>query len=277
MFRLYAFTLLGFFLLISSAINSNAGGPDDFEVVTDTSAAGILSGFFDLRERESFIQITNIQSFSSDLTVHVQIFNVGDNCNENDFFDTYTPSDTHTYDLRNILTNDGNPAGVVLPEDAYGIITVSSVNDEGAFFFESRIIGNLRMLDSTGYEYRTNLQGIFTSFRELVPNLTFNYNSIGGTTLSDVVGIVFSFGQFNNGEVLAADIEDNFVLFDIDIYNLNETPFSCRDVVFACVDEDNPRLEELLESTGASVASFEYGINEAVAAQPRRRASMSGK
>jgi len=41
-------------------------------------------------------------------------------------------------------------------------------------------------------------------------------------------------------------------------------------VIFACVDEDNPRVEELLEFVAnntqgsASVASFEYGINNAI-------------
>jgi len=53
--------------------------------------------------------------------------------------------------------------------------------------------------------------------------------------------------------------------FDIDIYDLNEVPFSCRNVIFACTDQNNPQLEALPEESGdASVASFEYGINEAI-------------
>jgi len=52
---------------------------------------------------------------------------------------------------------------------------------------------------------------------------------------------------------------------DIDILNENEVIFSCRNVIFACTDQDNPLLEELLETVGdASVASFEYGINNAI-------------
>ena len=58
----------------------------------------------------------------------------------------------------------------------------------------------------------------------------------------------------------------------MDIYNLNEVPFSCRNVVFACTDQENPLLDELLEEVaegdddddGASVASLEYGINDAI-------------
>jgi len=56
--------------------------------------------------------------------------------------------------------------------------------------------------------------------------------------------------------------------------NNNENIFSCRNVIFACIDQDNPRLEELLEfvandginddDPSANVASFEYGINEAI-------------
>ena len=51
----------------------------------------------------------------------------------------------------------------------------------------------------------------------------------------------------------------------MDIVNNNEVLFSCRDVIFSCVDEDNPLIEELLSVAGVgSVASFEYGINEAI-------------
>ena len=265
MFKKYSVAILSLILFISSAEAVFAGGPDDFQVVTDSNASAIISGFFDLRDRESFIQITNTDQRPEGLLLHVQIFNVADNCNENDFFDAYTPADTHTYNLRNILTNDGNPSGVVLPDNAYGIVIVGVINpDNGGFLFDTSFIGNLRIVDASGYEYRTNLQGIDPGFVESVPTLTFNYNAIGGTTLSDVVGIVLSFETTFDGEVQAADLINNFVVFDIDIYNLDEVPFSCRDVVFACVDEDNPRLEELLEFSGVSVASFEYGINDAV-------------
>ena len=52
---------------------------------------------------------------------------MNDNCNENNFFDAYTPNDTHVYYIRDILTNDGNPSGVVLPDDAYGIVSVGVI------------------------------------------------------------------------------------------------------------------------------------------------------
>ena len=259
------FIFLSLILLPLAANNSFAGGPDDFEVTTDSADSGLLTGFFDLRDRESFIQVTNVDPEVPNLIVHVQIFDVSNDCNENNFFDTYTLNDTHIYNLRNILTNDGNPSGVVLPDDSYGIITISAVvSVGGGYAFSDDIVGNLRILDVTGYEYRTNLQSMGPNINEIIPTITFNYNSNAGVILSDVVGIVLTLGNFDEGEIRTADIIDNNVVFDIDIYDLNETPFSCRDIVFACVDQDNPRLEELLEFTGVSVASHEYGINDAI-------------
>ena len=83
--------------------------------------------------------------------------------------------------------------------------------------------------------------------------------------MSDIVGIVSDrLSVFNEDEVQAADIVNIWKSYDIDIIDNNEVPFSCRDVVFACTDQDNPLLEALLEDSGVSVASFEYGINNAI-------------
>ena len=81
--------------------------------------------------------------------------------------------------------------------------------------------------------------------------------------LAPLVGIAVDVDT--NGEVFAADILDTWISFDVDILNEDEVIFSCRNVIFACTDQDNPLLEELLEESGdASVASFEYGINNAI-------------
>ncbi len=213
--------------------------------------------FFDLRDRESFVQLTNVDPL--DATVHVQIWDVGNNCNENNFFDAYTPADTHVYNMRDIQTNDGNPSGVVLPDGAYGFVSIIVPDDFRA------IIGNFRIIDITGYEYRTNAvnrNGDVCCWDKESPHITFNYNTKGNITLSDVVGIALI---ISGGEVLAADILDTYVTFNVDILNEDEVIFSCRNVIFACTDQDNPLLEELLEESGeASVASFEYGINNAI-------------
>ena len=251
---LFAFTAL-------TPVNVFAGGSID---ISETDTADFqLVGFFDLRDRESFIQITNTDTSAQ--TVHIQVFNVGNLCNENNFFDAYTPNDTHTYNLRDITTNDGNPSGVVLPPDAYGIFVATYLDAEPL-----TLIGNLRIEDNNGYEYRTNLNGIGERAREVDDednDLTFNYNSENGVILSDIVGISLdNVGEVEPpAEVFAADIVNIWRSFDIDIYDLNEVPFSCRNVIFACTDQDNPLLPALLEESGdASVASFEYGINDAI-------------
>ena len=264
--------LLISFLLVSFSYQANASNA--FNVANSDTVDRLLFGFFDLRDRETFIQITNTDGANGH-NVHIQIFNVADNCNENDFFDAYTPNDTHTYNLRDITTNDGNDSGVVLPSDAYGIFVVFVLRDSFEPFEVVQFIGNMRIEDNNGYEYRTNLLGTEYIFSDTVGSLrtddpvTFNFNNEGGVTLSDIVFITYSIAET---EVEISNILDNWVLVDVDIFDLNEVPFSCRNVIFSCVDQDNPLLESLLEEVAndnngpgsASVASFEYGINDVI-------------
>lgn len=245
---------------------------------TDHEAIQLYS-VFDLRNRESFVQVTNTNG--SDITIHVQIFNVDDDCNENNFYDTLTPNDTHVYNMRDILTNNGSPSGVILPENAYGSIVITyvlgvgqnSVSNEN----ENKVLfGNFRIVDDNGYEYRTNSAG-YTDIDGCGPNIensipaiwTFNFNMENGVSLSDI--FLLTYDDEGAGEVeISADPLDNWTLFDVDIFDVNENPFSCRNVIYACINQDNPRLEELLElvanvgNASANVASFEYGINNAI-------------
>ena len=250
-------------LLVVPTKNVLAGvSGHEFEIpVSDNDLNITIFSFFDLRERETFIQAT--VTANSPSTLHIQIFNVADNCNENNFFDLYTGNDTHIYNMRNILTNDGNPSGVVLPDNAYGIVVIGNFDVEAGQNTSGNLIGNFRIIDNAGYEYRTNSQAWPNDGPGGNPDnvVTFNFNTIGGVTLSDIVAITVA-NQGSNP--IADDITDIFVSYDVDIYNNNEVPFSCRDVTFACVDDDNPLLEELLEESGTSVASFEYGINKAI-------------
>ncbi len=226
------------------------------------SGTEVFYGFYDLRERDSFIQITNTNS-SEAKTIHVQVFDVNNDCTENDFFDTLTPADTHVYNMSDILTNNGSPSGVVLPENSYGMVVIINVNPEGTQqVFTDDLVGNFRILDTNGYEYRTNMQGQEQgSFSNNF--ISFNFNSEKGIAFSDIVGITVSISS-GSAEAEAADVPNINFVFDVDVYNLDEVVFSCRDVAFACVDQDNPRLEELLENRSVSVASFEYGINEVI-------------
>lgn len=230
-----------------------------------------LVAFFDLRERESFIQVTNA---SDDVAnVHVQIFNVAQNCNENDFFDLYTGNDTHVYNIRDIITNDGNSSGVVLPENSYGFVTFVRVSQEE--FVGNSLIGNFRILDNAGYEYRTNMQFSALSLNSTgspptVGNYNFNFNKEAGVNLSDIVVINLNTEfEFPNIEVVTNPVED-FKIFDVDIINNNEVIFSCRNVVFSCINQDSIQQEALFENVSettqgsSNVADFEYGINESI-------------
>jgi len=256
--------LVLFFALIicSFPIKNSFGGNGGIELdvlVTDTASEEAIVGFFDLRDRETFMQVTNVDTDPAGQVFHIQIFNVANDCNENNFFDAYTINDTHVYNLRDIVTNDGNPSGVVLPDDAYGIFVAHTVDTVNA-----ALIGNMRILDNNGYEYRTNLVGTEESPDANESFATFNFNTLGGVTLSDIVGFVHD-GDIGDDQLSLANILDIWALVDIDILNLDEVVFSCRNVIFSCVDQDNPLLEALLEEVGnASVASIEYGINNAI-------------
>ncbi len=234
------------------------------------SSDGVLFYFFDLRERETFIQLTfPFGRLGVDGAIaHVQIFDVSNNCNENNFFDNYTINDTHVYNMRDIQTNDGNPSGVVLPDGAYGIVAATMlVTNGGMIGTGAGPIGNMRIIDNNGYEYRTNAQSsqFFTQFLPGDSEIfySFNFNQRGGVSLSDVVGLTLF--KVKDGEYIAEPVQGIYSPFDIDIYDLNEVPFSCRDVIFSCVNEEHPLLEELLTiAETANVASFEYGINNAI-------------
>ena len=248
-----------------------AGGPT-FDVPNTDASDDSLFGFFDLRDRETFIQVTNVDTTAPGNNVHIQIFDVSNNCNENDFFDFYTINDTHIYNLRDIVTNDGTPSGVVLPEGAYGVFIASSEGSNQDGDIDMELTANLRIIDNNGYEYRTNLQGEDDSSSNvnfLGDITTFNFNSENGVILSDIVGIPFDDDGPDPTEQLVDNILEIWDNFNVDIYDLNEVPFSCRNIVFACVDQEHPLLEELLEEVSdsggsSSVASFEYGINEAI-------------
>lgn len=226
----------------TSLTDSYAGGSGQALPLSETDTNNYqLYSFYDLRNRESFVQVTSPDTAT---TLHIQVFDVGNLCNENNFFDAYTANDTHVYNLRDLTTNDTNPAGFVLPDGAYGFVVVTAVLGVGQpANTEANIIGNFRVLDNTGYEYRTNSQGpseINTIARQ--ENFTFNFNSIGNVGWSDVIGITVD--DITSGEVTATG---SSITFDTTLYNNNEVEFSCSDTTFAC-----------------AAGTFEYGINDAI-------------
>ena len=208
--KLFSMHILCIFLILSMS------SCDEISYESDTNSFQLVS-FFDLRERETFIQLTNTNDDSRN--VHVQIFDVDNNCNENDFFDNYTGNDTHVYNMRDILTNDGNPSGIALPDGAYGFVVITTAQEA-----EDSLIGSFRVLDNNGYEYRTNSLGT-SLFDEIIsPNseVTFNFNIQGEVSLSDIIGITFNPESNIPFEVTAADLINSWALVDINILDLNE-------------------------------------------------------
>jgi len=258
------------FVFLSAFPGYTGNGPS-IDVVESDTPNQTQFGFFDLRDRETFIQVTNFDPNNNN--IHIQIFDVSNNCNENNFFDLYTPNDTHVYNLRDIQTNDGNDSGVILPDEAYGVFVAYGGDDP-----DQDMIGNLRILDNNGYEYRTNLIG--TKNDQAVEFLgefaTFNFSTIAGVTLSDIVLINVDEEDADQVAPLA-DILNVWTTYDVDIVDVNENIFSCRKIIFSCINQDSILYEALLEvaanETGndcnggdcaASVADIEYGINEAI-------------
>ena len=222
-------------LLISLPFTSYAGTPDfdddDLPIPETDSAKYVQVSFFDLRERESYVQVTNTSASSK--VLHVQVFDVNNDCNENNFFDDYTGNDTHVYNMRDILTNDGDDAGLVLPDGAYGIVVIYSVVSEGGPIDTGQdLIGNFRIMDDLGYEYRTNSQAFFQDIDPEPQNsqrfFTFNFNSTAGTSFADVVGVNMVFDNGSN-EFVVNPLDVGLTL-DVDLFNNDEVPFSCRDV-----------------------------------------------
>ena len=269
--------LFVFSFVLLSTVPGFSGG--SFNIPNTDRHDHVLIGFFDLRERETFIQITNVDNEPPlGGSIHIQIFDVSNNCSENNFFDFYTPFDTHTYNLRDITTNDGKPSGVVLPDGAYGVFVAHVDTTENGPRVE--IIGNLRVLDDNGYEYRANMQGQDHDKNpgacDAAENFaTFNFNIEDGVTFSDIIIIPFDdSSQGTTQSLKIANVTDIWVNIEVDIFDLNENPFSCRRVVFACVNEDNPLIEAILDEVSgrcsegrfgeSSVVAFEYGINNAI-------------
>jgi len=247
--------LFVFSFVFLSAVQGFSGSSFD-AVNTDTSDQ-TLFGFFDLRERETFIQVTNVDTSPAGNIVHIQIYDVSNNCNENNFFDLYTPNDTHIYNLRDIKTNDGNDSGVVLPDGAYGVFVAYGADNP-----QQELIGNLRILDNHGYEYRNNLQGTDrnrgnSTFEEFA---TFNFSPKGGVTLSDVVLIAIE-EKDSTQDADLANILDRWVTVDVNIFDINENAFSCRKVIMACINQDSPLYETLLEEAANNTSGGCSGGN----------------
>lgn len=258
--------LLVLALLVVAPIKSWAGVT--FPNIPDTDFLGEtqLFYFWDLRDRASYFQVTNTTTLP--ITVHIQIFNSNDNCSEFDFDDTFTGNDTHLYNLSALDSNDGTLTGPpVFTNKDFGMVVVTEIDAaSGDETLNFDLIGNFRIVDNGGYEYRTNAPGlgalqlpeienIITTANEFV-----NFNNVRADNASDVVGIVVAHqpgtGTVSpvSGTVLAGSAI--FAVFTPTIYNAAEKPNSCSLVAFVCGDPS------IASSFGTDVtAGFDLGVN----------------
>jgi len=227
--------LLVLVLLVAIPMQANAGF--EFPLVNQTdTATNRLTYFWDLRDRESFLQLTNVST--DNICVHVQIFNVNGDvaCEEVNFNDCYTANDTHVYDVRNLTKNDGLPAPTSDFTDGYGFAVISTSSSQTNGIRSPVLIGMFRVVDDLGYEYRANAAG--ERFNQLILDANkavLPFNDINGNNMSDVVGIIWE--DINSDTVHSSSSltitygnpNDSNLIFDE-----FENPQSCSSVTFAC-------------------------------------------
>lgn len=236
--------LLFIALVLGFAVNAFAGpGIVPIEIMvrnTDTfldDPGEQLNAYYDLRNRKTYIQITHAAAeMPVDVTIHVQIFQHDRGCDELNFNDVLTLNDTVVYDLDNIIRNDGTTAPISLLDDSYGYVVVTAIipGNPDVRDYPRALIGNFRIIDDAGYEYRTNMQNT-GNYEPVIPDgisshYILNFNNVDGANQADIVG--FAYRDIEpNGTVINMDEGINF---DVFVYDLNEEPLSCDNKNFAC-------------------------------------------
>jgi len=156
---------------------------------TDTGVNRLVA-FYDTRDRDTLIQVTNTSS--AKVNIHVQLFDVAgvvQECEECNVDDMLTPHDTHVYDIENLVTNSGSvPFCTGLAQDStYGFMVISTVGEQ-----TDALIGMFRIIDEAGYEYRTNAAGTEDLlFSDDSVDQVVNFSAANGNILSDLVGITY--------------------------------------------------------------------------------------
>jgi hypothetical protein len=246
--------VLAVFLGVPSFAGAGLPSPDPI-----FDGASQIYFFWDLRDRKSFFQVTNVDTGT--IFIHVQIFNSFTNCKESDFFDTLTGQDTHLYNLSAIDSNDGlltGPPVFNVTDFGFVVVTVVDAHQKPATAtLENALIGTSRIIDTKGkYEYRTNAAEWFID-TVTFSVAAFNFNTGRGENLSDVVGIPVA--NSGTSDVLAGS--PVFIAFEPTVYNDSENPSSCPPLAFACA-LDSAILSELQAVLGTTfTVGFDVGIN----------------
>ncbi len=238
--------LLSAFVLSPTA-HSGSTGPV-FPNIDGTDSSFQLFYYFDLRERESYIQVMNRSS--SPVDIHVQVYipnSTAVDCEEIDHYDTLTPFDVHIFNMRSMVPNDPSmhPSGIGSPSDnTAGFVIITVVDASRDAVNNPVLIGNFRIVDSSGFEYRTNAAGFPpTSF--VTQTYTFNFDKDTGADFSDVVGIALD--NVGVGHSIVNASPTIFVTFEAQIFDDDEFFNSCSPVQFNC-----------------SASNFSYGIDGSI-------------
>lgn len=190
--------------------------------------------FWDLRDRESYFQVSNESSLP--VMVHIQVFDAtntdGANCELLHFNDNYTQHDAHIYNVSDLERNDHTPITDPVPQEGgFGFVVVTVINETGAVRKSAVLTGNFRIFDQVGdYEYGAKAAGYPASSNPKTNFYTFNFNGLHGTNQSDVVGIAVS----GAGTANVSAGPSTIAVFDTVLYDLDENPLSCPPVRFAC-------------------------------------------
>lgn len=202
-----------------------------------------ITGYYDLRERKSYFQITNTSSQT--ISIHIQIFQNDKECNELNFNDELTANDTVIYDMENITRNDGSEVPVTLDDDSNGYVVISY--DEGNNSYDrtnpAPLIGNFRIVDNAGYEYRTNMNLVSGAAQNRFAFA--NFNTVDNASHSDIILYVVS-RRALGGNTFSSTVFNRFegVNFNIFVFDMNEEPLSCDNRNFACGNEMNYGVNE---------------------------------
>ncbi|MEM4407337.1 MAG: hypothetical protein QXI19_01190 [Candidatus Caldarchaeum sp.] len=146
---------------------------------TNLVGGQLISWWTQANGRRTFLQVTNVATpeyhitrlgdeilfllgIVPNLSVHVEFFDAS--CTKVlDFCDSYTPKDTHIYDLANIVKNVGTPVNSALLQGNEGFVTITPVvdcdgRDRRAIEFQT-LMGNLEVLDTdrANFDYGTNV------------------------------------------------------------------------------------------------------------------------
>lgn len=209
-------------------------------LIIDQTDTGVnrLVAFWDTRQRDTLIQVTNTSG--SLVGIHVQLFDVNSlftECEECNFDDELTGFDTHVYNLEDMMTNaipgvkPSVPVCTEIGPGTYGMAVISRT-----FGPNFALIGVFRIIDESGYEYRTNLAGEDVNFfTKLADQEVVNFSDANGNNLSDLVGLTYI--SINSGTVLAGPgITATFgsVADEILIWDEIEVDQSCSPTTFAC-------------------------------------------